>query len=274
MGTDIGQTVSEAFTNLRLDMGSLINAAIILLIGILIARLVRKAAITAMEQTRADLSAKNIVGRLSYGSVLILAILTALAQIGVNVAALLAGLGIFGFALGFALQDVSKNFISGLLLLIQKPFSVGEIVQIDQYTGKVKDIQLTWTELETLDGQVVIIPSALVFTNPIVNISRATSRRVELQIGVAYDSDLEKVRRVTLEAISKITGLKSDPLPLVNFSTFGSYAIQTSVLFWIDTSQTDVTTARDAGLSHIKAAFEQAGIEIPRTFVAPNPSLT
>ena len=273
MGTDTGQAVSEAFANLRLDVGSLINAAIILLIGFLIARVVRKAVFTAMERTKADLSAKNIVARLSYGGVFLLAILTALAQIGVNVAALLAGLGIFGFALGFALQDVSKNFISGLLLLIQKPFSVGEIVEVDQYTGKVKDIQLTWTELETLDGQVVIIPSALVFTNPIVNVSRATSRRIELQIGVAYDSDLIKVRQVALEAITKIPGLKDDPPPVVNFNTFGSYAIQTTLLFWIDTSQTDTLSARDAGLSQIKAAFEQAGIEIPRTFVAPDPSL-
>jgi small conductance mechanosensitive channel len=273
MGTDIGQTVSEAFSNLRLDVGSLINAALIILIGVLIARIVRKAVVTAMERTKADLSAKNIVGRLAYGGVLILAILTALAQIGINVAALLAGLGIFGFALGFALQDVSKNFISGLLLLIQKPFSVGEIVQVDQYTGRVKDIQLTWTELETLDGQVVIIPSALVFTNPIVNVSRATSRRVDLQISVAYTSDLEKVRKVALEAITKITGLKDDPPPVINFNTFGSYAIQTTLLFWIDTSQTDTMAAKDAGLSLIKAAFEQAGIEIPRTFVAPDPSL-
>jgi small conductance mechanosensitive channel len=186
---------------------------------------------------------------------------------------LLAGLGIFGFALGFALQDVSKNFISGLLLLIQKPFSVGETVQIDQYTGKVRDIQLTSTELETLDGQIVMIPSALVFTNPIVNISRATSRRIELSIGVAYNSDLEKVRQVALAAIAKVTGLKEDPPPVVNFNNFGSYAIQMTLYFWIDTSRTDTSTARDAGLGMVKEAFEQAGIEIPRTFVAPDPSL-
>jgi len=274
MGTTTGQTVIDAFANLRVTGVNLLSAVVFLLIGILIARVVRKVVITAMNRTKADLSAKNIVGRLSYGGVLILTILTALAQIGVNVAALLAGLGIFGFALGFALQDVSKNFISGLLLLIQKPFSVGETVQVDQYTGKVKDIQLTWTELETLDGQVVIIPSALVFTNPIVNVSRATSRRIELQIGVAYTSDLEKVRQVALEAITRIPGLEGDPPPLVNFNTFGSYAIQTTVLFWIDTSQTDITAAKGAGLSLIKAAFDKAGIEIPRTFIAPDPSVS
>ena len=273
MGTDIGQTISEAFSNLRLNAGNLFYAAIILLIGYLIARIVRKAAVTAMDRTKADPPAKHIVARLSYGSVLVLAILTALAQIGINVAALLAGLGIFGFALGFALQDVSKNFISGLLLLIQKPFSVEEIVQIDQYTGTVKDVQITATQLETLDGQIVFIPSALVYTNPIINISRATRRRIELQIGVAYDSDLEKVRQVALSAITKINGLSEDSHPVVNFSTFGSYAIQTTLLFWIDTSQTDTTTAKDAGLSMVKAAFEQAGIEIPRTFVAPDPSI-
>lgn len=273
MGTDISQGVTEAFANFRPTLVGLIGAAIILLIGILIGRFVRKAIVTAMDRTKADPSAKNILSRLAYYGVVILAILTALAQLGINVAALLAGLGIFGFALGFALQDVSKNFISGLLMLIQKPFSVGETVQIDQYTGTVKDIQITATQLETLDGQVVFIPSAMVYTNPIVNISRATSRRIDLLIGVAYDSDLEKVRQVALEAIAKVTGLKEDTPPVVNFNTFGSYAIQITLLFWIDTSQTDVPTAKDAGLSLVKAAFEQAGIEIPRTFAALDPSL-
>lgn len=272
MGTDTGQAVADAFANLRLNAGNLFYAVIILLIGVLIARVVRKAVVTAMERTRADPSAKNIIARLSYGGVVILAILTALAQIGINVAALLAGLGIFGFALGFALQDVSKNFISGLLLLVQKPFSVGEVVQIDEYTGTVKDIQLTATELETLDGQIVLIPSALVYTNPIVNVSRATGRRIELQIGVAYDSDLEKVRQVAIAAIAKVAGLRDDPPPNVNFSTFGSYAIQMILYFWIDTSKTDTLTARDTGLGMIKEAFEQEGIEIPRTFIAPDPS--
>ena len=273
MGTDAGQTISEAFANLRLDAGNLFYAAIILLIGVLIARIVRKAVVTAMDRTKADPSAKFIVARLSFGSVVVLAILTALAQIGINVAALLAGLGIFGFALGFALQDVSKNFISGLLLLIQKPFSVGEIVQIDQFAGTVKDIQITATQLETLDGQIVFIPSALVYTNPIINISRATRRRIELQIGVAYDSDLEKVRQVALSAITRITGLSEDSPPVVNFSTFGSYAIQMILFFWIDTGKTDTLTAKDTGLNMVKEAFEQAGIEIPRTFVAPDPSI-
>ncbi len=273
MGTDAGQTISEAFANLRLNADNLFYAAIILLIGVLIARIVRKAVVTAMDRTKADPSAKFIVARLSFGSVVVLAILTALAQIGINVAALLAGLGIFGFALGFALQDVSKNFISGLLLLIQKPFSVGEIVQIDQYTGTVKDVQITATQLETLDGQIVFIPSALVYTNPIINISRATRRRIELQIGVAYDSDLEKVRQVALAAIAKITGLSEGSLPVVNFSTFGSYAIQMILFFWIDTGKTDTLTAKDTGLNMVKEAFEQAGIEIPRTFVAPDPSI-
>jgi small conductance mechanosensitive channel len=273
MGTEISQGITEAFANFRPTLVGLIGAAIILLIGILIGRFVRKAVVTAMDRTKADPSAKNILSRLAYYGVVILAMLTALAQLGINVAALLAGLGIFGFALGFALQDVSKNFISGLLMLIQKPFSVGETVQIDQYTGTVKDIQITATQLETLDGQVVFIPSAMVYTNPIVNISRATSRRIDLLIGVAYDSDLEKVRRVALEAIARVNGLKDAPPPAVNFNTFGSYAIQTALLFWIDTSQTDVATAKDSGLNQVKAAFEQAGIEIPRTFTAPDPSL-
>lgn len=269
MGTDSSQSWLDALANIKLDLASLLWAAIVLLIGIGIARMVRRAVAAGMARTKADQSAQGIVTRLAYWSVLALAILTTLAQLGVNVAALLAGLGIFGFALGFALQDVSKNFISGLLLLIQKPFAVGEIIQVDQFTGRVRDINLTATQLETLDGQMFLIPSAIVFTNPIVNVSRSTGRRVELQINVDYTSDLEAVRRVALEAIAKLPGLKSEPAPAVSFQTFGNFSIQMSVFYWVDPAQMDVLTAKDAGLRAVKLAFEQSGFEIPRPPVAP-----
>jgi small conductance mechanosensitive channel len=272
MGTDSSQSWLDALVNVKLDLATLIGAAIILLIGIVIARLVRNAVLAAMARTKADPPAQSIVARLAYWGILVMAVLTALAQIGVNVAALLAGLGIFGFALGFALQDVSKNFVSGLLLLMQKPFSVGEVIQVDEFTGWVRDIQLTNTQLETLDGQVVLIPSAIVFTNPIVNLSRSSGRRVELLINVDYKSDLEAVRRATLEAIGSLPGLKGDPAPSVSFQTFGNYSIQMGVFYWIDPAQTDMQTARDAGLRAVKLAFDHAGIEIPRPPAAPAPT--
>jgi len=99
---------------------------------------------------------------------LILGIIIALQQVNFNVTAFLTGVGILGFTVGFALQDVSKNFVAGLLLLLQQPFNIGETIQVAGYTGRVSAINMRATELGTHDGQIVLIPNATVFTSPIV----------------------------------------------------------------------------------------------------------
>jgi small conductance mechanosensitive channel len=194
---------------------------------------------------------------------IVLAITIALQQVGFNLTAFLTGLGIVGFTIGFALQDVSKNFVSGLLLLIQQPFNIGETIEVTGFTGTVISINLRATEMHTLDGRVVLIPNADVFTNPITNFSRAVARRVALEVGVDYESDLEGVRQVAINAIGSVHGLLGTPPPQITFQAFGLSAIEMTVYYWIDTVQTDPATAKDEGLVAMKGAFARAGIHMP-----------
>lgn len=201
---------------------------------------------------------------LSKWSIRILGIMIALEMIMPGrFGSLIAGLGIAGFTLGFALQDVAKNFIAGILLLLQQPFNIGESIEVSGYSGTVLNISLRTTEIRTSDGRYVIIPNGDVFVSPIVNFSKAASRRLEISVGVAYDTDLDQVARVAIEALNKIPGLLDDPAVSVMFQNFGDSAIEFTAYCWIDTAKVGLGDAKDAGVKVLKKAFEHNGIDIP-----------
>ncbi len=216
---------------------------------------------------------KRLLTRLTRWSIWIGGGIWALSFVGFNVSAFIAGLGVTGLVLGFALQDISRNFTAGALLMLQEPFNFGDYIQVAGYEGTVTDIQLRATELLAPDGVKVLIPNGDVFTNTIRNFTKTNMRRVELTVGVAYDSDLEQVTRVALDAIREVPGLLNDPEPILFFHEFGDSAIVFSIRYWFDTTENDVFMARDIGVKAIKAAFEREGIEIPfpiRTILMPS----
>jgi small conductance mechanosensitive channel len=173
------------------------------------------------------------------------------------------GLGIAGFTIGFALKDISENFVAGLLLLLQRPFDLGDVIEIDEFRGRVTDVSLRATEMITLDGQNIILPNGMVYTSPITNYTRSPLSRIALDVGVAYDSDLEQVRRVALEAIESVPQVLADPPPKVVYRAFDDSAITLTVMYWIDGRETPQFQATDVGLPAVKKAFDRAGIEIP-----------
>jgi small-conductance mechanosensitive channel len=164
---------------------------------------------------------------------------------------------------GFALQDVMKNFAAGIILLIQQPFHTDEFIGVGGFDGQVLEIDLRATEIRALDGRIVSIPNADVLANPIINYTRADRRRIELPVGVGYNTDTEAARKVVLEAIQNVPGFMAEPAPVVGFSTFGDSALQLDTYFWIDTSKTNVIAAKDAAFILIKTALDKEGIDIP-----------
>ncbi len=180
-----------------------------------------------------------------------------------DVTAFLAGLGILGFTVGFALQDVMKNFAAGVILLIQQPFHIDEVIGVSGFDGTVLEIDLRSTEIRALDGRIVSLPNADILASPIINYTRANRRRIELPVGVGYDTDIEVARNVVLEAIQSVPGYISEPGPLIGFSNFGDSALELSTYFWIDTSKTNPIAAKDSAFSLIKKALDKHGIDIP-----------
>jgi small conductance mechanosensitive channel len=176
---------------------------------------------------------------------------------------LIAGLGVAGFTIGFALQDVAKNFVAGIILLWQQPFEIGHTISVGEYTGTVLGISLRTTEVRTLDGIQVLIPNGDVLTSPIENYTKPNRRRVEIFVGISSDSDLDHVSRTALEAIQTITGLLLDPVPMVVFKNFGDFAIQFGLYYWVDTKLVGYLDAQNEGFMQIKEAFEREAIEMP-----------
>lgn len=237
-------------------------AIFILVIGYYGGALLGRFLHSVLTRRNVDAGVTHLLSRTVKWIIISLGVIVALQRF-FNVTAFLAGLGIIGFTIGFALQNIMQNFVSGVILLVQRPFTVGHKVNVAGHEGTVLKIGLRTTEMKTSDGRIVFLPNASVLSQPIVNYTRAQLRRIELPIRVAYDANPEKVRHVILNEIKNITGYLHEPEAQVLFHTFGDSSIELDVFFWIDTSLVSMGVAKDSALEKIKRAFEKAKIEIP-----------
>ncbi len=261
------ETITVIFQELMVKFLTLLPKAIvamvILVISIYLAGMISKAVRKALEKRDVDHEVKLVITNITRWTVVALGIFVALQQMGFDLSAFLVSLGVVGFTIGFALQDISKNFVAGMLLLLQQPFDIGNVIAVDGFTGTVLNVDLRATEIRTLDGKIVLIPNADVYSHPITNFSRETHRRLDLTIGVACDTDLELARATALEAIAGIDGVLAEPAPQLAFHTFGASSIDFTLYFWINTQENGILTAKDAAVVGINAAFVEKRIEIP-----------
>ncbi|MBL8063873.1 MAG: mechanosensitive ion channel family protein [Anaerolineales bacterium] len=226
--------------------------------GVWLSRLLRR----LLFKQNAEPGVSHLLAQLLKWTIISLGIIAALQRF-FNITAFLTGLGIIGFTIGFAMQNIMQNFASGVILLVQQPFKVGDNVGIAGFDGTVLKIGLRTTEIKTLDGRIVFLPNADVLSQPIINYTRAKSRRVELRMSIPYDADTDLVREILLNETKSISGFVGSPEPLVLFHTFGAYSIDLSLLFWVDTSVTSDAAAKDAVLIRIKQAFSIHEIAVP-----------
>ena len=240
-----------------------IAALVIFLVGLYFAGLVSKMVKRLLSSRKVDHELTLFITKVTHWTIIVLAIVIALQQVGFDVTTFLAGLGILGFTIGFALQDVSKNFIAGMLLLLQQPFEIGDVIEVADYIGTVQDVDLRATELRTFDGKYVLIPNTDVFTNPITNYSREPVRRIDITVGIAYNSDLNRAKEIVLNVISGLSGVVEEPAPQVVYTTFNSSTIDFTLYFWVDTRKQGLMAAKDEAIVKINDAFLEQGIEIP-----------
>lgn len=187
-----------------------------------------------------------------------------LLELDKTVASLLAGVGVVGLALGFAFQDIAANFMSGILMAFRHEFRQGDIVQSNDFEGRVTRITLRSTHLRKFSGEEVIIPNQDVFSSPLENLSKNRNRRVDVAVGVAYGSDLDEVERVTTTAIESLSCVQEGRDIDVLFTSFGGSSIDLVARFWVDyVSQREFLVARSDAIKAIAAAYDEAGIDIP-----------
>jgi small conductance mechanosensitive channel len=240
----------------------LFTALLIFVLSLYIARLISNLLRRVLQRRLAPAGVVQLLSQLALWSIVVAGMITALQQF-VDVTAFLAGLGILGFTVGFALQDIMKNFASGVILLLQQPFHVGETIGVKGFDGTVLAIDLRSTEMRATDGRVVILPNAEVLANPIINYSRAQQRRVELSLNLPHASDPATIRQIVLEAIESVPGFVSEPKPIIVFNSLSDHAVELNVNFWVDVTKSDPFHAKDAVLLKVMSAFNEQGIKIP-----------
>ena len=266
----------EMINSLIAFLPKLIVAIIIFLVTLLVARIGFKLVKVALEKRRVDHEVTLLLSRATQITIIVLGTIWALSTVDFNVTGFVAGLGIAGFTIGFALKDIAENFVAGILLLVQQPFDIGDAVEAGGYSGTVTAIEIRSTTIRTWDGLLVIVPNAQVYSNAITNYSKVEQRRVSLTVGVGYESDLQRVDDVMVEVANQLPGVKDDPAPFVVFNEFGDSSINATLYFWVDTGETGYFDSLDGVVKGIKFAFDRERINIPfpiRTIYTPQQSV-
>jgi small conductance mechanosensitive channel len=193
--------------------------------------------------------------------VVVMGFLIALSQLGFSLGPVLAGLGIAGFVLGFALQDSLSNFASGLMILVYRPLDVGDLVEAGGVFGTVSHMNLVNTTILTLDNQTLIVPNNMIWTQVIKNVTAQATRRVDMVFGISYGDDIPKAERVLMEVLEKHDKVLSDPPPNVRVHELGDSSVNFVVRPWCATADYwdvfwDVT-------KEVKMRFDAEDISIP-----------
>jgi small conductance mechanosensitive channel len=241
---------------------NLITALLIFIVSLYLARILSNLLRRVLNKRKAPAGVTHILAQLMLWSIVVIGTITALQRF-FNVTAFLTGLGILGFTVGFALQDIMKNFASGIILLLQQPFHVGESIGVKGFDGTVTAIDLRSTEMHATDGRIIILPNADVLSNPIINYSRASKRRVDVSLPLPHASEADTVRRIFLNAIESVPGFIRPPEPVVVFDKLTDSALELNANFWVDVTKNDPAHAKDLVLINVKSALGDAGIEIP-----------
>lgn len=241
-------------------VAALVRALIILAVGIILAKLAG-VGIKQLLAKRLDRHRLMLVQRAGYYLVFVLFLISALRELGFSLGVLLGAAGIISVAIGFASQTSASNLISGLFLIGERPFAVGDLIQVGQTIGKVISIDLLSVKLRTYDNLYVRIPNEMLIKSEFTTLTKFPIRRIDLQVGVAYKEDITRVREVLFDTADRNPLCLEEPGPLCIFRGFGDSSIDLQFSVWTKTE--NYLHLLNSIQEEIKSAFDTQGIEIP-----------
>lgn len=242
--------------------GKVLIAAIILLVGLIIMRIVVKLAKRAMNKSNAlDDIIRNYIITCIKTLIWVILIISILTILGVPTTSLIAIISAAGVAIALALQNSLSNLAGGLLIIINKPFSKGDLIEAQGVTGVVEEIHLMNCKLHTLQNKDIIVPNGILFNGTIINGSSSGQRRVDISVGVSYNTDLSKTKEILLKIAEANEQILKDPPPIVGVALLGDSAIQIDFLVWCETK--DYLDVLYSVQEEIINCFRKENIEIP-----------
>ncbi|MEZ0152836.1 MAG: mechanosensitive ion channel family protein [Candidatus Reddybacter sp.] len=192
---------------------------------------------------------------------MIIGLLMALSQLGISLAPMLAGLGVAGFVIGFALQDTLGNFAAGAMILIYRPYDVDDFVEVAGASGLVKKMNLVSTTITTFDNQTLVVPNSKIWGDVIKNVTAQKVRRVDLEFGIGYGDDIEKAERVLEDVVSSHEMVLKKPETMIKLHTLGDSSVNFIVRPWVKTD--DYWDVYWDLTREVKMRFDREGISIP-----------
>jgi small conductance mechanosensitive channel len=212
-------------------------------------------------QARIDLTLRGVIGSVARYTILVLAAVAALGQLGVHTTTVLAALGAIGLAIGLALQGTLANVAAGIMLLWLRPFKVGDAIEANGISGTLREVGLFASELETADGVFQFVPNAELWNRRVVNYSRLPTRQIDLRFAIAYDGSIAKAREALLQLATSDARIHGAPSPQVFVAELTECAVVLGLQAWTDTG--DYWPVRRALTEQGKQALEVAGLTIP-----------
>lgn len=242
---------------------NLLAALVFLAITVVLARLVRRGVEAGLRRTSTEVYVHLLVGKLAYFGTMLLGVVVALSIGGVNLGWVVGSLGLATIALGFALQDILSNFVAGIVLLLEHPFTRGDQIAMDEVEGTVEDIRVRATQLRTPDGQQVLIPNKLLFTSVLTNSTATMHRRVEVRLSVPATEGSAKLREQLLGVAAGVEGVSSDPEPRLLVQDLGDDKIELLLWFWVDPRRhPELERVRSEVLEATQAALARSNMEL------------
>jgi len=250
--------VSELLSSFGL---SLFIALTILIVGRQVVKIVIKLISSALERSNTEDTVRIFVTNLLNTLLMIVVFIAAINQLGIQTTSIIAVLGAAGLAIGLALQGSLSNFAAGILIVIYRPYKVGDYIQADNHLGTVDDIQIFSTVLKTPDNKLVIVPNGSIMNGSIVNFSNQDKRRVDIIASCSYEDDIDKVKSVLADILSQDDRILSEPEPRIAVSELADSSVNLIVRPWVKNS--DYINVYYSLLEEIKKRFDKEGISIP-----------
>ena len=241
----------------------IIIAIAILILGGILAKYFRKLVRKLLETKNTDAAITTFVSSLTYGGLWVFIIIAALSQIGIQTTSFIAVLGAAGLAIGLSLQGSLSNFAAGFLIIIFRPFKVGDLIETDGRLGIVKSISLFTTILNTPDNRKIIVPNSQITSSVIINITSEDKRRVDWTFSVAHDSDIEQIKDIIGKVISAHELALKDPVPFIRMSNINDSSMEFTARAWSKTD--DYWTLYFDILERVKNEFNENNIGMPFT---------
>jgi len=254
--------IINSITQIAADFGlRLLYAVLIIFVGRWVVKLLLKIIKSALEKTTVEETIRIFVANLLNSLLMVIIFIAAINQLGIETTSIIAMLGAAGLAIGLALQGSLANFAAGILIVIFRPYKVGDYIEAGSAAGTVLDIQIFSTVLKTPDNKVVVVPNGTIMDSSIINYTGQETRRVDIIASCGYEDDIDKVKDILQDILNQDERILKEPEPRIAVSELADNSINFIVRPWVNSS--DVLSVKYSILEQIKKRFDAEGISIP-----------